>query len=452
MHWLTFITAIYGDVRGYHRLQIWREAYDNQNLSRDELDTLTHQLLQRRIRSALDRFPSYASFVEKHRGTLPTASELINLAELPIWTRKDQRAFFDQQQRPDDSAYIHQTSGSTSLPVRFHVTRESYEWRTAVTDRSYSWAGAQEGARSFYIWAGAVKPPPMLQKIKRRVHTTLQRRTFFEAFQSFGDTERRACCALINRSRPRSIVGYSSLLVDLARFVRDHPGVLQWKPRTMVSAAEGLSPADRALLEEHLVHQVYLSYGSREVMNIGIECERHDGYHLVTDNVLTEVVDEAGRAVAPGEAGRIVITDLRNLATPLIRYEIGDFGTMAAHDDTCACGRPFPRLLSVDGRLQDVVYTPDGGKLTALFITYTMRQFDWIEGYQIVQDAYDKILVRLLTKSDLTPERTGPVETLLRKRLGHDMTINFERADELIRLASGKIHLVISNVEKSAGQ
>jgi phenylacetate-CoA ligase len=178
-------------------------------------------------------------------------------------------------------------------------------------------------------------------------------------------------------------------------------------------------------------------------MSIGMECEKHDGYHLHTDNLAVEVVDDAGQSVPPGSNGRIVITDFRNAATPFIRYEIGDLGVMAP-DDACACGRPFPRLARVDGRVQDMVYTPRG-PLTGLYVTYTMRQFDWIDGYQVVQNSRSKILIRLLTGESLTAERLAPVTAMLREKLG-DMTIDYERVDSLSRKASGKVELIISTV------
>jgi phenylacetate-CoA ligase len=168
---------------------------------------------------------------------------------------------------------------------------------------------------------------------------------------------------------------------------------------------------------------------------------------LNTDNLLVEVVDDAGKPVFPGEEGRIVVTDLHNAATPFIRYEVGDIGVMAPPGLACSCGRAFPKLQSVDGRLQDVVHTPDG-PVSGLYITYTMRQFDdWVEGYQVVQDSPDRARVRLLTKSEFTPERLALVEALLRKKLGDSMAIEFERVDELTRRRSGKVALVISGVD-----
>jgi phenylacetate-CoA ligase len=449
MHPLTVVSMLYGEARGYRRVSIRRRVEANQHLSRDELARLNQREFVHHVHRSIARFPFYAERVRAHRGSLPKAEEILRPEELPVWTRHDQREFFAQQSRPSDSMFAHQTSGSTALPIRFHITRESWEWRNAIVDRAYSWAEAEEGRRSLYVWAADQAKPSVSQRIKHGVHMRLQRRVLFDAFQQFGDAERAACIDTINRFRPHAIVGYTGQLVDVARYAREHPGVLTWKAKTLVNAAEGLQAGQRELLTQHLVDDVFLSYGCREFMSIGMECDRHSGYHLNTDNLVVEAVDDDGRPVAPGTEGRIVVTDFHNAATPFIRYEIGDVGVMAPPERACACGLPFPLLESVDGRLQDMVHTPNG-PMSGLYITYTMRQFDdWIEGYQVVQDAKERIRVRLLTKTEFTPERLAPIEALLKKKLGGGMAIEFERVQELTRRRSGKVALVISSVEET---
>ncbi|MAE68161.1 MAG: hypothetical protein CMJ18_28255 [Phycisphaeraceae bacterium] len=90
------------------------------------------------------------------------------------------------------------------------------------------------------------------------------------------------------------------------------------------------------------------------------ECERRDGLHVFEDLFLVEVVRH-GAPVADGELGRILVTDLGNHAMPLIRYDIGDAGRLVR--ERCPCGRTSARLF-VEGRVQDVIVTGDGGIVT----------------------------------------------------------------------------------------
>ena len=59
-------------------------------------------------------------------------------------------------------------------------------------------------------------------------------------------------------------------------------------------------------------------------MYIGAECREHQGYHCTPRCLFVEVVDKDNRPCAPGELGRVLVTDLSNHVFPFIRYEIGD--------------------------------------------------------------------------------------------------------------------------------
>jgi phenylacetate-CoA ligase len=443
MHPLTLISTLYGEARGYNRLAIRRRVAANERMPRAELMRVADDAFQLHVHRSISRFPFYAGRVKAHRGSLPKPGERVRPEELPVWTRCDQRDFFLQQERPADSHYVHQTSGSTGQLARFHITRESYEWRTAVMDRVYGWAGAEEGVRSVHIWGTGPGVPPRMRRIKRRVHLALQRRYFVEAYQEFTDAERATCCRLINRVRPRAIVGYTGMLVDLARYAREH-NALSWRAASVIATAEGIRSGQRELIEAHLGDVVFDSYGTREFMNIGTECEEHHGYHLSWDNLRTEVVDATGHPAPPGQPGRIVVTDLHNAATPFIRYEVGDIGTMAHPDEVCPCGRPFPLLRSVEGREQEVIMTPRGS-IHALFVNYAVRGFDWVDGYQVVQSAHNRILIRLLMRGELTTERQDRITSILRRELP-DMTIEYERAADLWRRPNGKVAVVVSTM------
>ena len=444
----SFINSWYGQLRGYNRRAIRLRVHANQQLAPDVLREYTLRHFQKQVMDAIERFPEYAAKVEEYRGSLPANRNEIHAEELPVWSRSDQIQLFEKMtQAPVKSSYTYSTCGSTGVPVRFYATRTGFEWKMAVSNRGYSWAGAEEGKKAVYIWGAPLSGSGVIAAVKQCVRSRLYRRVNFDAFQQFGMEAKKECCALIDRSKPASIVGYTGYLVDLARYARDNSKQLKWKAKTLVIAAEGLQPGQKELLEETLADEVFLAYGSREFMLIGMECPLHDGYHLMTDSVLLESVNDDGYSVDAGQRGRLLITDLRNAAAPFIRYEIGDYGVLESSDDICSCGLPFPLLRSVDGRLQDMVFTTDGNKISALLVTYVIRQFEWIEGYQIVQDSIDTLHMKLLTQVELNEERTKPVTAMLRKRLGADMKVSYERVKELAKGPTGKVALVVSNVK-----
>ena len=82
------------------------------------------------------------------------------------------------------------------------------------------------------------------------------------------------------------------------------------------------------------------------------------GMHVNADYVHVEVVGPGGEPLPPGRAGAVVVTDLVNTAMPVLRYRIGDAGTLRG-PDACPCGRALP-VLRVHGRLTDAVRGGNG--------------------------------------------------------------------------------------------
>jgi phenylacetate-CoA ligase len=443
------LSDVWGSLRGYGRLGIRRRAATAALLEPAVLARIARDLFHARVVSAARTFPAYAEKVRAFRGRVPADDEGLSPAELPVWTREDQRALFAALSGPPvPGSFVHSTGGSTGVPMRFYVTRESYEWRTAVSDRGYSWAGGEEGRKSVYIWGTPVYPLRPAAALKAHVHHWAQRRTYFDSFD-FGDDRKRLCCGLIGRLRPPVLAGYAGNLVELARYAAQNPGVLQWKARAAITAAEGLPPRGRDLIRAHVADEVFESYGSREFMLIAMECSAHGAFHTASDNVLVEVVDDAGRPVAPGVTGRILVTDLHNDANPFVRYEIGDLGALADPRERCPCGLPFPALLRIEGRTKETIRTPSGKLLTALFIPHLMKEFEWVEGYQVVQPDASRVTMTLVCRGELTPALTDPIAERLRPRLDPGMRVEFRKVERLQKTATGKTPIVVADGDPS---
>jgi len=444
----TAINNLYGQLRGYRRIDIRKEVAANTHRSQTDLLEVADVTFDQRVRDAIARFPAYADAVKRHRGSLPSENETITAAELPVWTKADQQSFFKQLDGPPiPGAYVHSSGGSTGVRSKFYVTRYSYEWRTAIWDRAYSWAGAQPGVRSVYFWSRPLTSPPFLARARRDLHNWMKRRRQVEILHKMDLEQMREACALINRFEPEVVLGYAHYLVELARFARDNPGVLSHKAPRALPVAEWVQPGQRELIEEHLCGEVYLSYGAREFMSIGMECGEHNGYHLNIDNLWVEIADDNGAPVAAGEPGRVLVTDLRNDANPFVRYDLSDVGVMAPLEEPCSCGLPFPRLLSVEGRVQDQIAIPDGGYVSAMFLNLIPREFEWIEGYQLVQLSPRHIRFQVVTQEPVTNDRAGAVERRFRERLGADVQVDCIRVDELTKGPSGKVAFVINEME-----
>src|SRR6185436_9202776 len=102
------------------------------------------------------------------------------------------------------------------------------------------------------------------------------------------------------------------------------------------------------------------NYGVTETGYIAFECPAGGGYHVCSESVLVELLDDDGNDVPEGEPGRVVLTSFYNFAMPLIRYAVGDLA-VAAHGP-CPCGRTLPRLATILGRQRNIFTFPDGSQ------------------------------------------------------------------------------------------
>ena len=439
MAFLNFIETLYGTFRGYNRLQIRKACKRNTQFEGANLAELQEHLLKHRIKHLAQNCPDYFNILN-----IPTPdSKETNLrfSNLPIWTREHQNQWFSQQmEAPVQGATAHATGGSTGEPTRLWISRESYEWRCAVTQRGYSWAGAEDGKKAVYVWGAPAKPLPKWKIAKQQFHHRLLGRHIFNSFD-FGEDRMELCCELINTVKPDTIIGYSGNLIALSQYVEQYPDKLRWKAKTAVGGAEGMDSNQRLRLEKYLVDELFMSYGSREFMLIGMEHKDHDGYWLMDDNLYVEVVDDEGQVLPPGKSGRILVTDLNNYASPMIRYEIGDIGTMAEYDPKNPL--PFRKLASVDGRSNEFIELPEGKRMTALFLPHLMKEFPAIRGYQIGQRNQLGMELHLVTDSPVDAQTDTEIKNAFYQYLPDNFSIEIKNATALKRKSNGKTPLVV---------
>ena len=153
--------------------------------------------------------------------------------------------------------------------------------------------------------------------------------------------------------RPTYVVGVPGFLRKLGRHLHDsgHPprGI-----RGLICIGDPLRDAEMrptALtreMEKIWSAPAFSTYSSSEIVTSFCECAERCGGHASPDLGIWEIVDEAGRALPPGQTGEIVVTPLGVEGMPLVRFRTGDIGYLV--EKSCACGRTTPRLSPILGR------------------------------------------------------------------------------------------------------
>jgi phenylacetate-CoA ligase len=182
--------------------------------------------------------------------------------------------------------------------------------------------------------------------------------------------------------------------------------------------------------------EVWDLYSCQEAGLLAGECpDRRGTYHVVAENVIVEVLDDDGRPAPPGAVGRVVITDLHNLATPLIRYALGDLAV--AGDGPCPCGRGLPTLGRVLGRERNILVNRNGERRWPAMRKLELRAHG-VRQVQLVQREPGVVVARVVTEADLGDEARAAIIQELRVRVGDDVDYVVEPIDEIARSAAGK--------------
>jgi phenylacetate-CoA ligase len=367
-----------GTVRGRPTMRHLDALERSQWCSLDELHWIQGSALRGLIAHAYANVPYYRTLMER-RGLEPRdLGSVEDLARLPLLTRE--AAMNAGDRRKSTAAPFcdlkKMTGGSTGEPLRFGYDLGSEYWRQAVKLRGWGWSGYRVGDRTLYYWGPATTvTPPLRVRAKVAADRLLKRENYVDCTNR-GPSQLAAVARMLVTQRPERLICYTQAGVDLARYIIEQD--LRVPQIPVMCCAERLDVHGRNLLEAAFGPQVYETYGCREVMLIGSECEAHDGLHLSMENLIVEVLVRDGDRVRPaayGELGEVALTDLHNYGMPFIRYLNGDLA-IAGKTGRCSCGRGLARISSVEGRVADTLLDARGEPVCGILFS---RIFSWSE-------------------------------------------------------------------------
>jgi phenylacetate-CoA ligase len=330
------------------------------------------------------------------------------------------------------------SSGSTGEPVSVQRTElNRIDWQ-ALTMRVHRWHGSEPAMRFCALRA-------KLPGVAERPDWGFPAAHFLRTGAMLGIPNNLAItrqAELIAAFRPDILLLYPSNLDGLIRHIE--AGGSRFDLRVIRTIGETLPEPLRAEAEALWGCRVFDCYSSEEVGYVALQCPDGEGYHLMSEMLLVEVIGPDGRACAPGEIGRVLVTDLRNFATPLVRYELGD---LAEVGEPCACGRGLPTIRRVMGRERNLILMPDGSRHWPLTGRSQYRSVAPVAQYQMIQHERERIEVRLVVDTPLTVDQEAALKAMMLKALGYPFALDFTYFEgTLPRGANGKLEEFVCRV------
>ncbi|MCB9851287.1 MAG: AMP-binding protein [Phycisphaerales bacterium] len=307
-----------------------------------------------------------------------------DISQLPLTTRKELHA--DQTANPPYGTNLtyplvrycryHQTSGTSGTPLRWLDTAESWSWFVSCWKAIFAAADVTADDRVVFPFSFG----PFIG--------------FWAAFEAAtqlgnlalpaGGMTTAARLAYIIDNAVTVVCCTPTYALRMGEQAADSGVDLVGSPvRALIVAGEpgGNVLAVRARIEALWGARVYDHVGMTEVGAWGFETTGDPGVvQILETEFIAEVIDpESGDAVAEGEPGELVLTNLGRWACPLIRYRTGD-RVVVSRDASIS---PFARLVGgVQGRVDDMLFIR-GNNVFPSAIEEIIRRIDDVVEYRV---------------------------------------------------------------------
>ncbi len=259
--------------------------------------------LRQILLEALEHVPFYRQHWREAGVDLTRISSAVHLEFLPVVRKADLLAVPPEQRI--DERFVRRSLRSEieggaafEMPLdRQALSRRRWRFVRALMDVGYS-----PGEKVMLI----TEPPfPAAAVFARWTYVDRRR----------GD---EAALASYMRARPQVLYGPLTSLVQLARQVLSSAEVT-WRPRLVISTAEQLTDASRALLESAFGARVADFFATPDLGLVAYSVPGLSGYQMISRDFHVEPL-----AMSKGsDIERLVVTDLAGGAMPLIRFDTG---------------------------------------------------------------------------------------------------------------------------------
>jgi phenylacetate-CoA ligase len=425
--------------------------------SSEELQARSEARLRVLLKHAAENVPFYQSVYQRLGLKPDEVSSIKDLQALPILTKADYRqcepGTFCAANVEPALRIDRKTSGSTGQPFQFSLDRRALPIIFASHLFYDSWHGLEPFDRYIRIVAPAApqtqlpSSAPTTVKLKGMITNQLQ--TLYERFtqekifiweidsQSAESVWRR-----LEAFRPKYLMGYTSSLAALADELLRNGLRLSHPVHGVITIAETLTPNRKRLIQEYFQAPIINRYGLREFGSWSAQScrESPDRFHINTELVVCEILRHDGTPCAPGEKGRVVLTDLHNFARPFIRYDTGDLAVAAAGE--CSCGRGFPLFGPLEGRSLECLRTPSGAEISPAILGHFLFVYHdhlaAVRHYQLVQQRPDRVNLLIVPGAGWDEQRRVRLRDDLSRLIGSDVEVDVQTVTEIPAEKSGK--------------
>ena len=405
------------------------EMYEGGSKTAEEVEEFQQKELEKLLRHCKESVPFYSSI------------ESFSLTDLPIINKSTIRndySAFRSKKYSDNELIQMSTSGSTGTPFKSLQNVEKKKSVNAETLFYNGKTGFKIGRRIIYLRSVVAETQKtIIQQFAQNIYlldcTDLSDKGIEEKLK-FIKKYSKHCGAMM--------MGYSSTL-DAFRMYFERHGYEKangCKLYGIIGGSTMLYDETRTAMEKAFNCRCYSRYANEENGFLGQDDKDNNVFLMNRVNYITEVLKmDSNEPAAINEIGRIVITDLRNYAMPMIRYDTGDVGSWVklSNDEKVGIG-------NFGGRSIDMIFNVNNEPVSPHSVSTAMWEFKAIKQYQFAQTGIAEYEIRL--NADESEVNTIALLSALENVVGEGSNIKVSYLNEIPVLSSGKRRYIINEM------
>ena len=336
------------------------------------------------------------------------------------------------------------SSGTTGTPITVHGTYLMLTAGTAAFARACRWYGQSADDRLCLVMNST-----QVQSLDRKIwavgvegSNTLEGNKLSNRLAVSWTWSAQHILSLMEQHRSTCFSGYATTLENVAEAQSIHQAKIDMK--FMVGISMAVTNRARKLVTEAFNARTFSAYTSKEVHKIAHECPVSGGFHVNSELVLIEILDDEGRPCEPGQTGRVIATPLFGTAQPLIRYELGDLATWG---ESCPCGRAHPVIARIDGRIRNQFHFAGGHKFTPGIGHEAFRDLLKADRWQVAQTGPVDVEVRFISSASDDFTDIAAMTTLLQKSYNQKLNVTYRRVETMPLTPVGKFMDYVNEYE-----
>lgn len=426
---------------GWRFRQVLEEIRETQWFDKQHLHEYQTERVVAIVEHAARNVPYYRRLFADYGLRPGDISSLEDFSKVPYLTKQqivqDPQSFLAE----DVPGFLFEgsTSGTTGAPLKVYQDLRSIVREHAFLYRNLQWAGFKEGERRAWFRGDMIVPvdqrqPPFWRK--NWIGDTLMMSSYHLSEQNA-----HSYVAVLERFDPVVIQAYPSSIFFLARFLESKGRRYGGRNlRAIVTSSETLLPEQAAVIEEQMGCRIFDHYGALERVVMISTCEQGK-LHVAEDYGYMEIEN------SDDGTAQIVGTGFNNWVMPLLRYRTNDRVIAEVPDCRCRCGRYFPLVKSVQGRMDEYLTTVDGRRITRLGPVFSGVQN--IAEAQIVQERVGEVVIYVVPLGTFgEANRLRLVQNAV-VRLGGDTNVIVRVVPEIERGPNGKFRTVINRLNQT---